>query len=41
MVKLPYAMANGGKVEDRQVLSEAYINDVFSADDAKRAAWAN
>lgn len=41
MVKLPWAMANGGKVDDRQVLSEAYIADVFSADEAKRAAWAN
>ena len=41
MVKLPYAMANRGKVADRQVLSEAYIKDVFTADEAKRAAWAN
>ncbi len=41
MAKLPYAMSNGGLVGDRQVLSEAYIDDVMSADDAKRASWAN
>ena len=37
--KLPYAMANGGKIKNRTVLSNAYIEDVFSADGPKRAAW--
>jgi hypothetical protein len=41
MVKLPYAMSNEGRVGDRQVLSKAYIEDVFRADAAKRAAWSN
>jgi hypothetical protein len=41
MVKLAYAMSNGGQLGDRQVLSETYIEDVFRADAAKRAAWSN
>jgi CubicO group peptidase (beta-lactamase class C family) len=39
LVKLPYAMANDGHVNDRKVISDAYIEDVFTADDAKQAAW--
>ncbi len=39
LVKLPFVMANNGRVGDRQVLSEAYIKDVFSADEEKRTAW--
>jgi CubicO group peptidase (beta-lactamase class C family) len=38
-VKLPYAMANGGKVADRQVLSLDYINDVFDAGKDKMTVW--
>jgi CubicO group peptidase (beta-lactamase class C family) len=38
-VKLPYAMANGGKVADRQVLSLDYINDVFDAGEDKMTVW--
>jgi CubicO group peptidase (beta-lactamase class C family) len=40
-VKLPYAMANGGMVGDRGVLSEEYITDVFATDESKNAAWKN
>ena len=39
LVKLPYAMANEGQIEDRKVISDEYIEDVFTADDAKRASW--
>jgi CubicO group peptidase (beta-lactamase class C family) len=39
MVKLPYAMANGGVIDGRDVISEAYIEDVFTADDRKQASW--
>ncbi|MEX0368801.1 MAG: hypothetical protein AB3N22_22295 [Ruegeria sp.] len=40
-VKLPHTMANGGSVDGRQVISEDYIADVFSADADKIAAWGN
>lgn len=40
-VKLPNAMANGGKVSGRQVISSAYIQDVFNPQADKIAAWAN
>lgn len=38
-VKLPFAVASGGTINGKQILSEAYIEDLFTADDAKRAAW--
>lgn len=40
-IKLPYAMANGGVVDGRNVISVAYIDDVFTSDDRKQAAWKN
>ncbi|ESQ15829.1 MAG: hypothetical protein N838_07480 [Thiohalocapsa sp. PB-PSB1] len=41
LVKLPYAMANGGRVDDRQVLSAEYIQDVFDAGEDKSAVFRN
>ena len=39
--KLPYAMAHGGQIDGRHVVSDAYIEDVFSTNEAKTEAWAN
>jgi len=38
-VKLPYAMANDGVVDERQVLTPAYFSDVFAVTPAKQDAW--
>ncbi len=38
-VKLPYAMANGGMINEKTVITGAYFDDVFSADEKKKAAW--
>jgi CubicO group peptidase (beta-lactamase class C family) len=40
-VKLPFAMANGGKIKNKQVIAEAYIDDLFIDTPKKRAAWSN
>ena len=34
-------MANGGVVKGKHVISRAYIDDVFSAGEKKKAAWMN
>ena len=38
-VKLPHAVASGGTVNGKQVLSRAYLDDLFEADVEKKAAW--
>lgn len=38
-VKLPYAVTSGGVINGKQVLSQAYIDDLYRADDEKKSAW--
>ncbi len=38
-VKLPWAMANGGRMGEREVLSQDYIDDVFTDIPVYRKAW--
>lgn len=38
-VKLPAAMAGSGRLAGKTILSPDYLDDIFSADEAKRQAW--